>query len=513
MSSDQQGARVEPRMADEEPKKDGIQFGTQISYDDAYNYGNGEKSEYVSELPLVEEERGLMGEEEDDIVYNNGEEGGEEDGKNGGSHPSTLLQMQKYTNEQNAMVEKMNDPGAEYRSRAKDRVVMEEGTSFIEAMQHRNLDNEKKELLQEAKAVDEKVVVEEKEKKRRRRRRRWDDSNNESNDKTPMTKQSVPEVSEDEGSVVKSNRWDEDADSKKRRKRWDETPVANSASVLDTPMAETPVIGATPVGVQWAETPLPTGGDGGNLVPDSASVSNRKRSRWDSTPLSITAPNMTPLSGDLAKALAVEQEMEGRNRPWTLDALDLILPSAGYQILHPPASYRPVRTPSRKLLSTPTPMAATGFHMPAPEEQGKTLDELREAYGVPITLDHDSSSATALPHINEEDYQYFGHLLTEVEEDTLTKEEQNERKIATLLLKIKSGTPPQRKTAMRQITDRARSFGAAPLFHQILPLLMSPTLEDQERHLLVKVVDRSEFYCDHYPNFTHVFILPLLSFV
>ena len=48
-----------------------------------------------------------------------------------------------------------------------------------------------------------------------------------------------------------------------------------------------------------------------------------------------------------------------------------------------------------------------------------------------------------------------------------------------LLLKIKNGTPPMRKAAMRQITDKAREFGAAALFNQILPLLMSPTLEDQ----------------------------------
>ena len=56
-----------------------------------------------------------------------------------------------------------------------------------------------------------------------------------------------------------------------------------------------------------------------------------------------------------------------------------------------------------------------------------------------------------------------------------------ERKIMKLLLKIKNGTPPMRKAAMRQITDKAREFGAAALFNQILPLLMSPTLEDQVR--------------------------------
>lgn len=37
---------------------------------------------------------------------------------------------------------------------------------------------------------------------------------------------------------------------------------------------------------------------------------------------------------------------------------------------------------------------------------------------------------------------------------------------------------------------QAKDFGPGPLLNQILPLLMSPTLEDQERHLLVKVIDR-----------------------
>ncbi len=75
----------------------------------------------------------------------------------------------------------------------------------------------------------------------------------------------------------------------------------------------------------------------------------------------------------------------------------------------------------------------------------------------------------------------------QVDEEQLSVEEMKERKIMKLLLKVKNGTPPQRKSALRQLTDKARDFGAGPLFNQILPLLMSPTLEDQERHLLVKV--------------------------
>ena len=74
-----------------------------------------------------------------------------------------------------------------------------------------------------------------------------------------------------------------------------------------------------------------------------------------------------------------------------------------------------------------------------------------------------------------------------MEDEQLSVEEMKERKIMKLLLKVKNGTPPQRKSALRQLTDKARDFGAGPLFNQILPLLMSPTLEDQERHLLVKV--------------------------
>ena len=38
--------------------------------------------------------------------------------------------------------------------------------------------------------------------------------------------------------------------------------------------------------------------------------------------------------------------------------------------------------------------------------------------------------------------------------------------------------------------DKAQEFGAGPLFDKILPLLMERTLEDQEHHLLVNVIDR-----------------------
>ena len=62
------------------------------------------------------------------------------------------------------------------------------------------------------------------------------------------------------------------------------------------------------------------------------------------------------------------------------------------------------------------------------------------------------------------DQQQFADLLKDVNEANLTKEEARDRKIMYLLLRIKNGTPLQRKGALREITENAVSFGAGPLF-------------------------------------------------
>ena len=48
----------------------------------------------------------------------------------------------------------------------------------------------------------------------------------------------------------------------------------------------------------------------------------------------------------------------------------------------------------------------------------------------------------------------------EDETELSSVDERKERKIMRLLLKIKNGTPPVRKMALRQITDKAQEFGA-----------------------------------------------------
>ena len=309
------------------------------------------------------------------------------------------------------------------------------------------------------------------------RRRRWDDAGD-----------SEVKASEKSGwdaetpVAVRNSRWDETplvssadagASGKPGKSRWDETPttVSGTPSSFDAP---------TPVGGGMGETP-----------------SGRKRSRWDETPVtgsggskfaetpsgSTASVQSTPNAAMRIAATAKrwEVEIDARNRPMTDEELDSMLPSIGYSIMEVPESYQPIVAAHQKLLATPAPMDATpGFNIQATPS--------RDSYAIPMTPGGDGN----MPYIKPEDYQYFGKLMDEDPSDTegLTREQINERTIMALLLKIKNGMPPQRKTAMRVITDKAREFGAEALFNQILPLLMAPTLEDQERHLLVKVIDR-----------------------
>lgn len=203
------------------------------------------------------------------------------------------------------------------------------------------------------------------------------------------------------------------------------------------------------------------------------------------TPTGASAHAAVNLTPEQQQALRWDREIEERNRPLSDEELDAMFPSEGYKIMEPPAAYMPIRTPARKLMATPTPVGGTaGYQIPAE-------NNLKDEYGV-----IPGTPTGNLPFVKPEDTQYFGALLTEVDEDDLTAEESRDRKIMKLLLKVKNGTPPQRKQALRQLTDKAREFGAGPLFNQILPLLMSPTLEDQERHLLVKVIDRVLYKLD-----------------
>ncbi|KAJ7227323.1 armadillo-type protein [Mycena pura] len=214
----------------------------------------------------------------------------------------------------------------------------------------------------------------------------------------------------------------------------------------------------------------------------------KKRSRWDAAPAGMTPIIMNPLRSLSAKSV--------------LDELSTLLPSVGYKIVPPPAGYDTLGP--QNLTATPLDSAG-GFiiheHSTAAIEGAALIPEPPTSIG-------------NLAFFRPEDAQYFSQILNEDDESELSIDALKERKILRLLLKIKNGTPPVRKSALRQITAKAREFGPAPLFSKILPLLMERSLDDQERHLLVKVVDRVLFQLDDLVRpFAHkilVVIQPLL---
>lgn len=74
------------------------------------------------------------------------------------------------------------------------------------------------------------------------------------------------------------------------------------------------------------------------------------------------------------------------------------------------------------------------------------MQEYGKPYDIPGTP---KEGPDAMPSIKPEDVGYFGALLNADEEANLSLEEQKNRKIMMLLLKIKNGTPPMRKSALR----------------------------------------------------------------
>lgn len=260
---------------------------------------------------------------------------------------------------------------------------------------------------------------------------------------------------------------------RKRKKRWDVATPADDQATAEADAAK-------PKRSRWDQAPaLP-----GTEAP-------KKRSRWDQAPSATPSANpelATPAPQVQAPALpgGYGNDMAMRNMPISDEELDLLLPGEdeGYKILEPPPGYEPVRAPAHKMMATPA--QQTGFMMQDP-------DQVRLG-GKPLPAE--IPGVGDLQFFKPEDMAYFGKLTDGSDENSLTVDQMKERKIMRLLLKVKNGTPPMRKTALRQITDNARNFGPGPLFDQILPLLMEKTLEDQERHLLVKVIDRILYKLD-----------------
>lgn len=266
---------------------------------------------------------------------------------------------------------------------------------------------------------------------------------------------------------------------KKRKMRWDtETTAPAAEETTDTKAKKS----------RWDTT----------SAPDAATETSKVPSRWDLAP-SLTAATpvgnqglATPMHPSQAGIPLVAAGPSGPMAGWSDEELDFMLPgeAEGYKVLDPPPGYEPIQAQARKLMATPAPMAGAGGI------GGFMMQEPESAKSMGKELSTDVPGVGDLQFFKPEDMAYFGKLMEDGDENSMTVEEMKERKIMRLLLKVKNGTPPMRKTALRQLTDNARNFGAGALFNQILPLLMEKSLEDQERHLLVKVIDRVLYKLD-----------------
>lgn len=284
-------------------------------------------------------------------------------------------------------------------------------------------------------------------------------------------KDSSDKENQDAGSTVAV------ATARKRKQRWD---VSSETPEVDGQQAPEPKKRS-----RWDQAPSV---DGDAEAP-------KRRSRWDQAP---SLGGATPVGGGgLATPMHPSQsgpgfgtDITGRAGYLSDEELDAMLPTEGYQILTPPPGYEPIRTAARRAMATPAPIASsTGYG-------GFMMQEPENARALGKQLPTEIPGVGDLQFFKAEDMAYFGKLVDGADENQLSVEELKERKIMRLLLKVKNGTPPMRKTALRQLTDNARQFGAGALFNQILPLLMEKTLEDQERHLLVKVIDRILYKLD-----------------
>ncbi|KAF4970282.1 hypothetical protein FZEAL_10067 [Fusarium zealandicum] len=391
--------------------------------------------QYTASREMIDEFARGGGVEEDDILAGKGEKSGRITDR------ETDYQKRRFNR---ALTPTRADPFAKNGETGAD----ENGTSYREIIQARELEREEERVLQAIKAKQE--------------------GKSDGDEAKPMLADGEEKAEVDSTEAASTSR--------KRKKRWDVSTAPAEEEKSEAGDA------AKPKRSRWDQAPA---------LDAAGAEAPKKRSRWDQAPSATPMGNQglaTPVHQSSASAVPTTfgTDVSARNMAISDEELDLLLPgeNEGYKILVPPPGYEPVRAPAHKLMATPA--AQTGFMMQDPEQvrlSGKPMPAEIPGVG-------------DLQFFKAEDMAYFGKLTDGSDENALTVEELKERKIMRLLLKIKNGTPPMRKTALRQITDNARQFGAGPLFDQILPLLMEKTLEDQERHLLVKVIDRILYKLD-----------------
>ncbi|KAJ7281768.1 armadillo-type protein [Mycena rebaudengoi] len=351
---------------------------------------------------------------------------------------------------------------SDYHNRRFDRVAVSSADAFLPTEDGKELEGGYKDAMRLSRLEQEEVrvkrAIQEKERREKEEGKMKMDL-----DKTPPAAE-LDEVARELAAAKELALAGKDgAAGAKRKRRWDMSEPADENAAPNTGEWSKEALEASAPKKRrsrWDATPAEAGPG-----------ETPKRSRWDQTPMAANGGVEIPMTPIIMNAPGFMQE-DKHNRYLTDEELDAVLPASGYAIVTPPPGYAPSVAPPQ------------------------TQAAIAAAAGLAPDLPTEIPGVGNLAFFKAEDAQYFAKILKEEDETELSVDEMKERKIMRLLLKIKNGTPPVRKTALRQITDKAREFGAAPLFDKILPLLMERTLEDQERHLLVKVIDRVLYKLD-----------------
>ena len=301
----------------------------------------------------------------------------------------------------------------------------------------------------------------------------------------------------------KKSEWDklEEEENKKNKRisRWDldETPILNSNSKNYLDVTPTPEQMQNKNNLD--ETPLMSKENFllSTPTPNIKNIINMKTPLNENYNKQMNNFSEIKSTLDNLESMKIDKEILERNAPLTEEEINKVLPSQkdGYEIVPIPQKFQELLNNISEL-----------------KKSNNNNSNKENFYQIPENEKIDKKDYSGL---KEEDMKIFGSILNEVDESTLSSDEKKERNILTLLLKIKNGSPPIRKSALRQITEKSREFGAGPLFNQIIPLMMSPSLEDQERHLLVKVIDRILFKLDTqvapYAHKILITVMPMLT--
>ncbi|RMY56264.1 hypothetical protein D0865_03749 [Hortaea werneckii] len=434
-------------------------------------YGNSAGDRYAgynTSIPTADEDDAMAVDTED-----------HESGKLVGQYTATSAQMNEWATGDAAEDDILD-------SREKQAQIASRESDYQKRRFRRNLDEEKegrtykevmaeRELQREEERV--KRLIEDKKKEEIARGGEDDEMDGVQKEYQATLKDGAAEEAGKGGEKTEGADGEEKPKPRARKRRWDvssETPATNGeAGAADGAQTNG---GTAAKKSRWDMTP----------AVDGEAAPAKRRSKWDLAPTTDGAAQSASAAAPVQPVVGFGTDISTRNAPLSDEELDEMLPSEGFMILTPPPGYEPLRAPAKRVAPPATPVNTGGFMMQEPAD----------ARSMGKQLPSDIPGVGDLQFFKAEDMAYFGKLVDGADENELSVDDLKQRKIMRLLLKVKNGTPPMRKTALRQLTDNARHFGAGPLFDQILPLLMEKSLEDQERHLLVKVIDRVLYKLD-----------------